>query len=1261
MNIREQLTALASRRILILDGAMGTMIQRFKPTEADFRGDRFANHPTELLGCNDLLCLTKPSIISSIHEAYLRAGADIIETCSLNSTAVSLADYGLAGLAYEISVAAAALARKAADKFSTPDKPRFVAGSIGPTTRSGSMSPDMDDPGKRGVTWDELEAAYYDNARGLLDGGADILLAETLYDTLNAKAAAFAINRLLEERHLDVPLIFSVTVSDTAGRLLSGQTVEAFWVSMSHANLWAVGLNCSFGAEKLQPHIAALAAAAPCLISAYPNAGLPNRFGEYDETPETMAAAVEEYMKEGLVNILGGCCGSTPDHIAAIAAKAVNYAPRKIPEIPRRTVLAGLEPFTVSRDHGLTKIGERTNVAGCRKFLKLIKDENYTAALILVREMIEAGAELINVGMDDPFLDAPVAMKAFLNLALADPDIARVPVMVDSSRWEVIEAGLKLIQGKALVNSISLKEGPAEFLRKARLARRYGAAVVVMLFDERGQGATYERKIEIAKRSYTILVDDGFPPEDIVFDPNVLSVATGIPEHDRYALDFIRSCKWISENCPYAQISGGITNLSFSFRGNDTVREAMHAVFLKHSFDAGLSMAIVNPGALISYDAVDSGLPGTGLRDAAENLLLCKTPDAVDQLLALAINIKDSSDDSGVSNAAKTSAASWRSLDVEERVVHALVKGIDDHIESDVLELRGELRCMGRPRYARSLELVEGPLMRGMREVSRLFGEGKMFLPQVIRSARVMKKAVSVLEPFIEQEKVAGATEEGGGTILLATVKGDVHDIGKNIVGVVLGCNGYTVRDLGIMVPAGDILDAAEKTGACMIGLSGLITPSLEEMVHTAQEMEKRRMTIPLIIGGATTSLVHTALRLAPEYSGPVVYVSDAGQSAGVVRSLLSESEAPRFLEEMEGRYREAVEQHEQIAAKIELIPLAAARKNRVRGAAGPGREPAVQEPATKGLIDVNGYSLERIMPYIDWNGFLHIWNVDKQGSVSTEKEIAKETLLADARKILDRVCAEKLLELRGVAGIFPACSQGDDVLVYSGKEPGSKEPARFAFLRNQAKKRAGGPNPCLADFLPQANQTGTAKVMAPCSCGGHGVGSNSNTGGWLGLFALSVGFGLEEAAAAYRARHDDYSALLLGTLADSLAEAFAEEVHHRIRREWWGYAAEENISIEDMLAGKYTGIRPAFGYPPCPDHQDKRIAFDLLDAQKRCGLTLTESAMIVPAASVCGMVFSSPGAYYFSAAPVGEDQTGDWAARKRIVVEEARRRIGRG
>jgi 5-methyltetrahydrofolate--homocysteine methyltransferase len=1197
---------------------MGTMIQGFKLGEEAFRGIRFKNHPTELLGCNDLLCLTKPDIISSIHEAYLKAGADIIETCSFNSTAVSLGDYGLAGLAYEISRASAEIARKQADGFSTAEKPRFVAGILGGAAKSAGISPDVNDPGKRAVTWDELEAAYYDNARGLLDGGADVLMVETVYDTLNAKAAIFAISRLLEERGADVPLMISATVASVssdaavAGRLLAGQTLEAFCVSVLHARPWSMGLNCSFGADTLQKYIRELGEYVPCFVSAHPNAGLPNRFGAYDETPATMAATIEEYLKEGLVNIVGGCCGSTPDHIAAIAAKAKNYLPRAVRERRRKTVLAGLEPLTVEREKGLVKIGERTNVAGSRKFLGFIKDENYTGALTLVRDMIDQGAALFNVGMDDPFLDARTSMRTFLNLALSDPGIARVPVMVDSSRWDLIEGGLKLLQGKGLVNSISLKEGEAEFLKKARLARRYGAAVVVMLFDERGQGAEYERKIEIAIRSYELLVRDGFPPEDIVFDPNVLSVATGIPEHDRYALDFIRACRWIRETYPAVQISGGITNLSFSFRGTDPVREAMHAVFLKHAFEAGLSMAIVNPGALVPYDAVEPEL-----REAVEDLLLCRKSGAAERLLNLAIAVKDAGGGSGAGNVAKGSSGSWRALDAEERVVHALVKGMDEHIEDDVLELR--------PRYPQALELVEGPLMRGMREVSRLFGEGRMFLPQVIRSARVMKKAVSVLEPFIEREKPAG-TENG--TVLLATVKGDVHDIGKNIVGVVLGCNGYTVRDLGIMVPAGDILDAAEKEGAGIIGLSGLITPSLEEMIRTAREMEKRRMTIPLLIGGATTSLAHTCLRIAPEYSGPVVYVSDAGQSAGVVRALLSPSERPRFLEELEGRYRQAAEQHQRIRAGTELVSLETARKNRVSAAPDP-----VREPRTKGLIDVNGYPLERIIPYIDWKGFLRIWEIDRGNSVSAEKEIAGETLLEDARKLLERLRAEKLLELRGVLGFFPVVSEGDDIPVYDPS--GKKERARFAFLRNQEKKRAGGPNPCLADFPGQG-------------------------GAWLGLFALSAGFGLEEEAAAYRARHDDYGALLLGTLADSLAEAFAEEIHLRVRREWWCYAAEETLSVEDVLAGNYTGIRPAFGYPPCPDHQDKRIAFDLLEARERCGLTLTESAMIVPAASVCGMLFSGPGAYYFSAAPVGEDQIRDWAKRKGIDPEEARRRLGR-
>jgi 5-methyltetrahydrofolate--homocysteine methyltransferase len=1224
MTTRETLDAIAAERIIILDGAMGSMIQTFNLTEADFRGGRFASHGTALLGCNDLLCLTKPGVIRSIHEAYLAAGVDIIETCSFNSTSVSLGDYGIAGLAYEISRAASELAREAADKFSTPEKPRFVAGSMGPTAKSAGFSPDMNDPGKRGVTWDELEAAYYDNARGLLDGGADILLIETVFDTLNAKAAIFAIGRLLEERARPssaprpssalaaFPLMISATVSDASGRLLSGQTVEAFRISVSHAVPWAVGLNCSFGAENLKPRVAGLAAAAPCLISAHPNAGLPNRFGAYDETPESMASQLEAYMREGLVNILGGCCGSTPDHIAAIAAKARGYAPRAVPVREPQTVLAGLEPLPVKRERGFTAAGEQTNVAGSRKFLRLIREEKYRESLIMVREMIDRGASILNIGMDDPFLDARTVMIRFLNLALSDPDIARVPLMIDSSRWEVIEGALKCIQGKSLVNSISLKEGAEELLRKSRLARRYGAAVVVMLFDEQGQAASYERKIEIARRAYGLLTGDGFPPEDIVFDPNVLAIATGMVEHDRYALDFIRACGWIAAHCPRATISAGVSNLSFSFRGNDPVRNALHAVFLKHAVDAGLTMAIVNPAALVSYDRIDPPL-----RRAAEEVILCEgTGNPVERLLALAVTETGG----GVPEAGGPGA--WRSLSPEERIVYAMVKGTDDYIEADVLELR--------PKYARSLDLVEGPLMRGMREVGDRFSEGKLFLPQVIRGARVMKKAVAVLEPFMEREKTPGAGRKTD-TVLLATVKGDVHDIGKNIVGVVLGCNGYRVLDLGVMIPSDEIINAAEKEAVRIVGLSGLITPSLDEMVRTARNMEKRGLTIPLLIGGAAASLAYTALRIAPEYSGPVVYVPDASRAAGAVRSLLSDTERPRFLEELEGRYREAAKRHESIRARIELLPLEAARKNKVFIGDSP------PEPKRRGILELPDYPVSRVVPYIDWGGFLRTWELGTPvvPGENEERDRARDKLLEDARKLLDAVVSGGILKLRGTLGFFPARAEGDDVILYGSGETGEgrkKEAARFSFLRNQEKKRTGGPNPCLADFI------------AP--------------GGWIGLFALSAGFGLTEACAADR--RDDYGALLLGVLANSLAEAFSEEIHRRVRREWWAYAPEEDLSVEETLRGTYQGIRPAFGYPACPDHEDKRIAFDLLGARERCGLELSESAMIIPAASVCGMFFSSPASYYFGIGAAGEDQIRDWAARKGISPGEARKRLGR-
>jgi len=1195
MTAREKLNAIASQRVLILDGAMGSMIQSLKLSEADFRGARFANHKTQLLGCNDLLCLTRPEAISAIHRAYLEAGADIIETCSFNATVVSLSEYGLGELAYEISKAAASVAREAADAFSTAEKPRFVAGSMGPTGKSASLSPDINDPAKRDIYWDELEAAYYDNARGLLDGGADILLVETIFDTLNAKAALFAIMRLLEERAIDVPIMVSATVSGDSGRLLSGQTLEAFCASILHAEPWAVGLNCSFGAEKLLPHIRLISGIVPCLVSAYPNAGLPNQLGGYDETPETMASHIEVYLKEEIVNIVGGCCGSTPAHIAAIAEKAAQHKPRLLPQTARPSCFAGLELLTLNNSSPLTLIGERTNVAGSRKFLRIISEGEFEDAADFARDMIEDGAAIIGVGMDDAMLDAEKSMTAFLGAALFDPYIAKVPVMIDSSRWNVIEAGLKRLQGKGLVNSINLKDGEAEFLRRASLIKRYGAAVVVMLIDEQGQAVSYDRKIEIAGRAYRLLVESGFPPENIVFDPNVLAVATGIGESDSCGIDFIRACSWIRDNCPRVQISGGISNLSYSFRGNNPVREAMHSVFLFHAGTAGLTMAIVNPAALIAYNEIEENF-----RNAVEDVVLNRSTGAADRLLKLA---EKKNNQSTPSTQHSPLTNDWRNESAESRITYALVKGIDGFIEADVLEL---MNNKGGATGKTALEIVEGPLMDGMKEVGKRFDEGTMYLPQMIRSAHVMKKAAAALEPYMEKKSDALSPK-----IILATVKGDVHDIGKNIVGVVLACNGYQVIDLGVMVPAERIIETAEKEQAAIIGLSGLISPSLDEMAHIAREMEKRRMKIPLLIGGAAASLVHTSLRLAPEYSGPVVYVPNAGKAAGTVHALLSVEERPRFLQDLEQNYRDAARRHETIQSRIEIIPLESARANK-----GPAALPATvtspPAPKTTGIIDLNDYPLDRVIPYIDWNAFL------------------VPVTISDAHALLERVRTEGLLKLRGVAGIFPAAADGDDVVIGGSR--------RFCFLRSQNKKPAGRFNSCLADFITPAD-------------GGRASG---NPVDWVGLYALSAGFGMENAGF-----DDHYDMLLLASLANALAEAFVEEIHLRIRREWWGYAPDESLSTEEILKGGYTGIRPAFGYPSCPDHEDKRIAFDLLEAEKRYGLKLTDTAMIIPTASVCGMFFANPAAYYFGIGTIGEDQLADWAERKNISVEEARRRIG--
>ncbi|AEJ20926.1 methionine synthase [Gracilinema caldarium] len=1269
MTVREQLDVLAAKRILLLDGAMGTMIQKFGLTEADFRGAEFQNHPKPLLGCNDILCITKPSVIASIHQAYLRAGSDIIETNSFNANAISLADYNLESYAFEISRAAARVARESADLYSTAERPRFVAGVLGPTSKTASISPDVNDPGARAVTWEELEAAYYDNARGLLAGGADILMIETIFDTLNAKAAIAAIQRLFEARASaglpEVPIMISGTIVDAAGRTLSGQTVEAFCVSVMHAKPWSIGLNCSLGAERLYPHVAALSEIAPCLVSAHPNAGLPNRFGQYDESAQTMAGFIEAFLRDGLVNIVGGCCGSTPAHIAEIARVTMNYQPRVIPALPRKTVLAGLEPLVVDPAIGFIDVGERTNVAGSRKFLRLIKEERYDEALSIARDMVEAGASIIDVCMDDALLDAPRAMQKFLNLALADPEIARLPVMVDSSRWEAIEAGLKCLQGKGIVNSISLKEGEEAFLRKSRIARRMGAAVVVMLFDERGQADSYERKVEVAQRSYQLLIQDGMKGEDIIFDPNVLAIATGIPEHDRYALDFIKACRWIRANCPGAKISGGVSNLSFSFRGYDLVREAMHAVFLKYAIEAGLTMAIVNPAGLVPYDELEPRL-----REVAEDVVLARRSDAAERLLALALELKEASDvadghgtvGSDSSTGSTHSAADknvWRTLPVEERLQYALVKGIEDYIEPDILEARS--------RYQRSLDVIEGPLMKGMNEVGDRFGAGKMFLPQVIRSARVMKKAVAVLEPFIQEEKLADArltsqdavkrSEDGsekksepkrksGATkIIMATVKGDVHDIGKNIVGVVLGCNGYEVHDLGVMIPPDEIAEAIIREQADLVGLSGLITPSLDEMVHTARELERRGVSIPLLIGGATTSEAHTALRIAPAYSGPVVYVKDASRAAAVVRALLSNTEKARFLEELETKYAEAITRHETIQDRIELIPIEKARSNKLPT---DWSHMEIVEPRQKGLVTFHDFPLESLVPYIDWSYFFYGWDLGhgfERILEDPEKGEAARKLYDDAQVLLDRLVSEHILTAHGVAGFFSAQSLGDDILLFSADPSGADlngfgtPIARFSFLRNQEKKLAGGFNPCLSDFI------------AP---------ESSGRTDWIGLFAVTAGHGLETFVADCKARGDDYTALLAASLADRLAEAFAEKLHALVRTELWGYVAEENLNAKELFEGKYRGIRPAFGYPACPDHHDKRIACKVLEAEQRCGIKLTESSMMQPAASVCGMYFAHPASYYFGVGRVGEDQLEDWARRKGISIEDARDRIGR-
>jgi 5-methyltetrahydrofolate--homocysteine methyltransferase len=1209
--VRETVEQLARQRILVLDGAMGTMIQRQHLTEADFRGARFASHDHELRGDNDVLALTRPELISSLHDAYFDAGADLVETNTFNSTRVSQADYGLSDLAYELNVAAARVAKQRALEWSdrTPDRPRFVAGALGPTNRTLSLSPDVNDPSFRAATFDELRDAYAEQVRGLLDGGVDLLLVETIFDTLNAKAALIAIEAVCRERDQQVPIMLSVTITDNSGRTLSGQTVEAFWTSIEHARPISVGINCALGPKQMRPYLSELARLVPVLCSCYPNAGLPNAFGGYDESPEDMAATLGEYAAAGLLNVVGGCCGTTPDHIRAIAAAAARHAPRQPPEPDPAPRFAGLEPLVVRSDSNFLMIGERTNVTGSKRFARLIQQGAYATALRVAAEQVTGGANLIDVNMDEAMLDSEAAMTRFLHLVATEPEIARVPIMIDSSRWSVIEAGLKCVQGKPVVNSLSLKEGESEFLARARTARSYGAAVVVMAFDEQGQAETVERRLEICERAYRLLIDQaGFAPHDIVFDPNVFAVATGLEGHNRFGLAFIEATRLIKQRLPGALVSGGISNLSFAFRGNDVVREAFHAAFLYRAIGAGLDMGIVNAGQLAVYEEIPAEL-----LERVEDVLLDRRADATERMVEFAETVRDAGKQ-------RTADLGWRDAPVEDRLRHALVKGTADFVDADVAEALEQ--------YHRPLAVIEGPLMDGMRAVGDLFGAGKMFLPQVVKSARVMKRAVAVLEPLLRNESTGVTTQ---GRVLLATVKGDVHDIGKNIVAVVLGCNNYEVIDLGVMVPRDRILDAAIEQKVDAIGLSGLITPSLDEMALVAEELERRGVRVPLLIGGATTSRQHTAVKIAPRRSGLVLHVRDASRGATVLSELLDPTRRPRLEADLR-------------ADQERLRTVHAARQNPISSyEAATARRPALEfdaamlpEPEFLGTRTLRDYSLREICEYIDWTFFFVAWELKGRFPAILDHPqhgAAARELYENGRALLDQIVHERLLHAHAAYGLFPAASDGDDIVVFAGPER-RVERLRLNCLRQQAVP-AGKPCQCLADFV------------APL---GTGLGDT------VGAFAVTIS-GTEEVSSRFAAERDDYRAILVKALGDRLAEAFAELLHERVRREL-GYGRGERLSREDLVAEKYRGIRPAFGYPACPDHTEKGKLAELLPFDA-IGLSLTESYMMAPASSVSGIYLSHPQSRYFAVGSLGRDQVQSYAARKGISVAEAERWLG--
>lgn len=1226
-----QITELLKERILIMDGAMGTMIQQRKPDEDTYRGKRFINWSCDVKGNNDLLNLTHPAMIKEIHEQFLEAGADILETNTFNATPISQADYKMESLVHEINVEGARLAREAAGKYSTSDKPRFVAGAIGPTNKTLTLSPDVNDPGFRAVTYNEVVKAYDEQIKALVEGGVDLLLVETVFDTLNCKAALFAIQEYFNREKIELPVMISGTIVDQSGRTLSGQVPGAFWISISHMpNLLSVGLNCSLGTEQMRPYIKEISDYSDSYVSLYPNAGLPNEMGEYDETADYMSSVLKEISQDGFVNIVGGCCGTTPDHIRAISQKLESIEPRKLNQTDRRLKLSGLEPLIHSKSMNFINIGERTNVAGSAKFKRLIMEDKYDEALAIASEQVENGAQIIDINMDEGMLDSKKAMIRFLNLIAAEPDISRVPVMIDSSKFDIIEAGLQCVQGKAIVNSLSLKEGEESFIKNARRVREYGAAVVIMAFDETGQADTYERRIEICKRAYDVLTKQaGFPPEDIIFDPNILTVATGMDEHNNYAVDYIEATRWIKKNLKGALVSGGVSNVSFSFRGNNVVREAMHSVFLYHAIKAGLDMGIVNAGQLAVYDQIDPEL-----RERVEDVILNRNPGATEKLIELAEKYKAQSTGDTAVDSKKNE---WRSLPVAERLSHALIKGILDFIDEDTEE--------ARKNFDEPIEVIEGPLMDGMNKVGDLFGAGKMFLPQVVKSARVMKKSVAYLLPFIEKSKSEGAKPKG--KVLMATVKGDVHDIGKNIVSVVLACNNFEVIDLGVMVNRETIIAEAKKNNVDAIGLSGLITPSLDEMIDIAKELERTGLDFPILIGGATTSKIHTAVKVAEHYSHPVIHVLDASRSVPVVQSLLS-SDKKQFTDKIKNEYKVIHENYKNRKQNKVFLSLNDARKNKLQ-IDWSGWNPV--QPAQSGNIPIDDVELSELKNYIDWNPFFISWEMKgKYPAILTDSKYGEEAkkLFKDVTDMLEQWIKDKAIELKGVIGLYACNSEEDDVHLYKADADNNLNPANGSnnnairsreklatlhFLRQQSQKREGEPNRALSDYICPVSENKTD---------------------YIGLFAVTAGIGLEKILAKHLENKDDYNSIMAKALADRLVEAFAEFLHEKVRKKYWGYKADENCSNEDLIKEKFQGIRPAPGYPSQPDHTEKDTLFSLLKVAENTGITLTQNKAMYPAASVCGIYFAHPQAKYFGLGEIGKDQIEDYAQRKAMTFEEA-------